>query len=116
MVTGVQTCALPILGLCIGLAAPTGRAAKCLSEATGFTAVTLHRLLRFQPGTGFEFGEEKKLSLDALVVDEVSMLDSGLCLALLRALPLTCRLVFVGDENQLPSVGAGNILGDMLDT
>lgn len=115
-ITRVVVRALKALGLRIGLAAPTGRAAKRLSEATGFTAVTLHRLLRFQPGTGFEFGEEKKLSLDALVVDEVSMLDSGLCLALLRALPLTCRLVFVGDENQLPSVGAGNILGDMLES
>lgn len=115
-ITRVVVRALKSLGLKISLAAPTGRAAKRLSEATGFTATTLHRLLRYQPGTGFEFGEEKKLAADVLVVDEVSMLDCALCLSLLRALPLTCRLVFVGDENQLPSVGAGNILGDMLES
>jgi exodeoxyribonuclease V alpha subunit len=115
-ITRVVVRALKSLDLRIGLAAPTGRAAKRLSEATGFTAVTLHRLLGYQPGIGFEFGEEKKLGVDVLVVDEVSMLDSALCLALLRALPLTCRLVFVGDENQLPSVGAGNVLGDMLES
>jgi exodeoxyribonuclease V alpha subunit len=107
---------LKSLGLKICLAAPTGRAAKRLAEATGFTATTLHRLLRYQPATGFEFNEEKKLSADVMVVDEVSMLDCGLCLSLLRALPLTCRLVFVGDENQLPSVGAGNVLGDMIES
>lgn len=115
-ITRVVVRALKALGLKISLAAPTGRAAKRLSEATGFTATTLHRLLRYQPGTGFEFNEEKKLSADVMVVDEVSMLDCGLCLSLLRALPLTCRLVFVGDENQLPSVGAGNVLGDMLES
>lgn len=115
-ITRVVVRALKSLGLGIALAAPTGRAAKRLSEATGFPATTLHRLLRFQPGTGFEFSEEKKLSADVVVVDEVSMLDCGLCLSLLRALPLTCRVVFVGDENQLPSVGAGNVLGDMLES
>jgi exodeoxyribonuclease V alpha subunit len=115
-ITRVVVRALKALGLKISLAAPTGRAAKRLSEATGFTATTLHRLLRYQPGTGFEFNEEKKLSADVMVVDEVSMLDCGLCLSLLRALPLTCRLVFVGDENQLPSVGAGNVLGDMIES
>jgi len=115
-ITRVVVRALKALGLRISLAAPTGRAAKRLSEATGFTAVTLHRLLRYQPATGFEFNEDKKLPADVMVVDEVSMLDCGLCLSLLRALPLTCRLVFVGDENQLPSVGAGNVLGDMLES
>lgn len=115
-ITRVVVRALKGLGLKISLAAPTGRAAKRLAEATGFTATTLHRLLRYQPATGFEFNEEKKLSADVMVVDEVSMLDCGLCLALLRALPLTCRLVFVGDENQLPSVGAGNVLGDMIES
>jgi exodeoxyribonuclease V alpha subunit len=115
-ITRVVVRALKALGLKISLAAPTGRAAKRLSEATGFTATTLHRLLRYQPATGFEFNEEKKLSADVMVVDEVSMLDCGLCLSLLRALPLTCRLVFVGDENQLPSVGAGNVLGDMIES
>jgi exodeoxyribonuclease V alpha subunit len=115
-ITRVVVRALKSLGLKICLAAPTGRAAKRLAEATGFTATTLHRLLRYQPATGFEFNEEKKLSADVMVVDEVSMLDCGLCLSLLRALPLTCRLVFVGDENQLPSVGAGNVLGDMIES
>lgn len=115
-ITRVVVRSLKSLGLRISLAAPTGRAAKRLSEATGFTAMTLHRLLKFQPGTGFEFGEDKKLAADVLVVDEASMLDSALCLSLLRALPLTCRLIFVGDENQLPSVGAGNVLGDMLES
>ena len=115
-ITRVVVRALKALGLKVSLAAPTGRAAKRLSEATGFTATTLHRLLRYQPATGFEFNEEKKLSADVMVVDEVSMLDCGLCLSLLRALPLTCRLVFVGDENQLPSVGAGNVLGDVIES
>lgn len=115
-ITRVVVRALKALGLKISLAAPTGRAAKRLAEATGFAATTLHRLLRYQPATGFEFNEEKKLSADVMVVDEVSMLDCGLCLSLLRALPLTCRLVFVGDENQLPSVGAGNVLGDMIES
>jgi exodeoxyribonuclease V alpha subunit len=115
-ITRVVVRALKALGLKISLAAPTGRAAKRLAEATGFTATTLHRLLRYQPATGFEFNEEKKLSADVMVVDEVSMLDCALCLSLLRALPLTCRLVFVGDENQLPSVGAGNVLGDMIES
>jgi len=115
-ITRVVVRALKALGLKISLAAPTGRAAKRLAEATGFTATTLHRLLRYQPATGFEFNEEKKLSADVMVVDEVSMLDCGLCLSLLRALPMTCRLVFVGDENQLPSVGAGNVLGDMIES
>ncbi len=115
-ITRVVVRALKALGLRIALAAPTGRAAKRLSEATGFTATTLHRLLKYQQGAGFEFNEDKKLPADLVVVDEVSMLDCGLCLSLLRALPLTCRLVFVGDENQLPSVGAGNVLGDMLES
>lgn len=115
-ITRVVVRALKSLGLKISLAAPTGRAAKRMSEATGFTATTLHRLLKFQPGAGFEFNEEKKLAVDVLVVDEASMLDCGLCLSLLRALPLTCRLILVGDENQLPSVGAGNVLGDLLES
>ncbi|GAB1409856.1 ATP-dependent RecD-like DNA helicase [Desulfovibrionales bacterium] len=115
-ITRVVVRALKSLGLKIALAAPTGRAAKRLSEATGFSALTLHRLLKFQPQGGFELNEDKKLAADVLVVDEVSMLDAGLCLAVLRALPLPCRLIFVGDENQLPSVGAGNVLGDMLES
>lgn len=104
------------LGYKVKLCAPTGRAAKRMSEATGHPASTLHRLLGTQPGGGFVHNEENKLKADAVVVDEASMLDTQLLLSLLRALPLTCRLVLVGDVNQLPSVGAGNVLGDMLDS
>lgn len=104
------------LGFKVKLCAPTGRAAKRMSEATGYPASTLHRLLISQPGGGFAHNEEHKLKADVVVVDEASMLDVQLLLSLLRALPLTCRLILVGDVNQLPSVGPGNVLGDMLDS
>jgi len=104
------------LGLKVKLCAPTGRAAKRMSEATGFPASTLHRLLGSEPGGKFAHNEEKKLKADAVVLDEASMLDVHLFLCLLRALPLTARLVLVGDVNQLPSVGPGNVLGDLLDS
>lgn len=102
------------LGYKVKLAAPTGRAAKRLSEATGASASTIHRMLGFSPDGAFAYNEEKKLKADALIVDEASMLDCQLCVHLLRALPLTCRLILVGDVHQLPSVGAGNILEDFL--
>jgi exodeoxyribonuclease V alpha subunit len=105
---------LRAIGLKVGLAAPTGRAAKRLAEASGLPAQTIHRLLKYQPGQSFEYSEEKKLPLQALILDEVSMVDCTLALALVRALPLACRLILVGDENQLPSVGPGNVLGDIL--
>jgi len=98
----------------VKLAAPTGRAAKRLAEATDHPASTLHRLLQYSPEGGFQLGEDNKIEAAAVVVDEASMLDEALFLALLRALPLTCRLVLIGDVNQLPSVGPGNILGDIL--
>ncbi|BBD07891.1 AAA family ATPase [Desulfovibrio ferrophilus] len=100
----------------IKLAAPTGRAAKRMAEATGFPASTLHRLLQYSPDGGFAKSEDDKLKADAVVVDEASMLDVSLFLALLRALPLTCRLILIGDVNQLPSVGPGNILSDVIDS
>ncbi len=106
--------AMTMLGVKVKLAAPTGRAAKRLSEATGAAASTLHRLLQYAPDGGFALNETKMLKAGMLVVDEVSMLDCHLCLAVLRALPLTSRLVLVGDVNQLPSVGPGNVLGDLL--
>lgn len=106
--------AMTMLGVKVKLAAPTGRAAKRLSEATGAAASTLHRLLQYTPEGGFALNETKLLKAGLLVVDEVSMLDCQLCLAVLRALPLTSRLVLVGDANQLPSVGPGNVLGDLL--
>ncbi|MDQ7032770.1 MAG: ATP-dependent RecD-like DNA helicase [Desulfonauticus sp.] len=98
----------------VKLCAPTGRAAKRLEQATGHKASTIHRLLKASPEGGFEYGEEKKLKTDVLIVDEASMLDGPIFLALLRALPLTARLILVGDINQLPAIGPGNILSDLL--
>ena len=105
---------LRALGHTIRLAAPTGRAAKRLSEATCMEAKTIHRLLGYSPDGRFACNEEQKLKADVLILDEVSMLDMVLCAHLLRGLPVTCRLVLVGDVNQLPSVGVGNILSDIL--
>ncbi len=97
------------------LAAPTGRAAKRMEEATGHPAMTLHRLLKFEPGTGtFAHSPANPLAGDVFVLDEVSMVDVALMLAFLRALPPACRLVLVGDADQLPSVGPGNVLRDLL--
>jgi exodeoxyribonuclease V alpha subunit len=106
--------ALADVGLKIKLAAPTGRAAKRLSEATGREAATLHRLLQYTPAEGFKQNEEAKLKADAVIVDEASMIDQPLFVQLLRALPLTCRLILVGDVNQLPSVGPGMVLNDLI--
>ncbi|NDV20152.1 ATP-dependent RecD-like DNA helicase [Pseudodesulfovibrio sp. JC047] len=102
------------LGLKIKQAAPTGRAAKRMAEATGHSAKTLHRLLQYQPDGGFHYCEDQKLKADVLMVDEASMVDAQLFVAILRALPHTCRLILVGDVNQLPSVGPGNVLGDLI--
>ncbi len=114
-ITRAVVTTLKELGLKVKLAAPTGRAAKRLSEATGRQASTIHRMLQFTPDSGgFHYNEDQKLKADVLVVDEASMLDSQLCLAVLRAVPLTCRVIFVGDVNQLPSVGPGNVLSDLL--
>ena len=113
-ITRAIVAALTQLKLKVKLAAPTGRAAKRLSEATGEQAQTLHRLLLYSPENGFYHCEDQKLTAEVLLVDEVSMLDAGLFLALLRALPVTCRLILVGDVNQLPSVGAGNVLADLI--
>jgi exodeoxyribonuclease V alpha subunit len=103
------------LGLRVVLAAPTGRAAKRLAEVTGAEAKTIHRLLEFNPGTmGFHRGAEHPLDADAVILDEVSMVDTVLMNALLRAVPSPARLVMVGDADQLPSVGAGNVLRDII--
>ncbi len=97
------------------LAAPTGRAARRLAESAGHPASTLHRLLEFTPGTGrFARDVESPLEGELLVVDEASMLDLPLAYALLRAVPRTMAVVLVGDRNQLPSVGPGNVLADIL--
>lgn len=95
------------------LAAPTGRAAQRMQEVVGLEAKTIHRLLEFQNGS-FKINRENTLCCDVLVVDECSMLDISLSAALLAAIPKSCQLVLVGDADQLPSVGAGNVLGDLL--
>jgi exodeoxyribonuclease V alpha subunit len=99
------------------LCAPTGRAAKRLTETTGMEAKTIHRLLEVDPATGrFQRNEDKPLECDLLIVDETSMVDVLLMYALLRALPKTSALIMVGDVDQLPSVGPGNALRDLIDS
>ncbi|HPH66544.1 MAG TPA: ATP-dependent RecD-like DNA helicase [Kofleriaceae bacterium] len=101
----------------IMLAAPTGRAAKRMSEATGAEAVTLHRLLEYQPHEGkFAKNLENLLEVDIVVVDETSMVDILLFRALLDAIPVSAQLVLVGDIDQLPSVGPGAVLTDVIDS
>ena len=123
--TGKTTCLRGVLalfealGLETALAAPTGRAAKRLSEATGGDARTIHRLLetKLDPATGklaFTHNQSDPLPADAVIVDETSMVDITLMSALLSALRGDCRLVLVGDPDQLPSVGPGNLLSDLL--
>ena len=100
------------------LCAPTGRAAQRMSEVTGEEAKTIHRLLEVSWGIGnlmeFKHNEKNMLDCDALIIDEVSMVDASLFECVMRALPLGCRLILVGDAHQLPSVGAGNILDDLI--
>lgn len=103
------------LGSNILLAAPTGRAAKRMSEITGYEAKTIHRLLKFRPGTGeYEFNENNPLPCNVLIVDEASMIDTILMHHLLKAVPVNTTFIMVGDINQLPSVGAGNVLSDII--
>ncbi len=104
-------------GCRILLAAPTGRAARRLAESSGHPAMTVHRLLEYQPNSsGFNFGkdDDEPLDAEAIIVDEASMLDINLTYHLLKAVPLGCRLIFVGDVDQLPSVGAGSVLKDII--
>jgi len=99
----------------IRLAAPTGRAAKQMSEATGFSASTIHRMLSFNAHSGgFQKNANNPLDCDLLVVDEASMIDTVLMYHLLKAVPAEATLILVGDVNQLPSVGAGNVLDDII--
>lgn len=104
-------------GCRILLAAPTGRAARRLAESSGHPALTVHRLLEYQPtGDSLCFGknDSEPLDAEAIIIDEASMLDINLTYHLLKAVPGGCRLIFVGDVDQLPSVGAGCVLKDMI--
>lgn len=119
--TGKTTLIKTLLGilddarLVYKLAAPTGRAAKRINEGTGRHASTLHRLLEFDFNTmGFLKNEQNALALDVLIIDEASMIDVFLAHAITKAMPLHARLVLIGDVDQLPSVGAGNILNDLI--
>ena len=103
-------------GLKILLAAPTGRAAKRMTEATGMEAKTIHRLLECKPPEGYQKNEENPLEGDVLIIDECSMIDIILMNSILKAIPPTMRLIMVGDIDQLPSVGAGNVLRDIIDS
>lgn len=101
----------------VALAAPTGRAAKRLGEATAMEAMTIHRLLEFAPhGGGFQRGPDNPLDADLLVIDEASMVDAQLFAALIAAVRPGAQLVLVGDIDQLPSVGAGAVLADIIDS
>ncbi|MCC8017454.1 MAG: ATP-dependent RecD-like DNA helicase [Lachnospiraceae bacterium] len=106
-------------GMDICLAAPTGRAAKRMSEATGFEAKTIHRMLELSGGVearaGFECNEKNPLETDVIIIDEVSMVDITLMYALLKAVVAGTRLILVGDANQLPSVGPGCVLQDIIE-
>lgn len=103
-------------GLKILLAAPTGRAAKRMEETVGLEAKTIHRLLEYKPPEGYQKNEEHPLEGDVLIVDECSMIDIVLMNSLLKAIPAGMRLILVGDIDQLPSVGAGNVLRDIIDS
>jgi len=101
----------------IMLAAPTGRAAKRMSEATGHEAKTIHRMLEYNMRKGgFQKNEESPLDCDLLIIDEASMIDMLLMHHLLKAIPVAATFIMVGDVNQLPSVGAGNVLKDIIDS
>jgi len=103
------------VGVRLALCAPTGRAAKRLSEATGVEAKTIHRLLQYDAfKRRFKYGKSRKLPVDFVVLDEASMVDIRLMSKLLSALPLSCSLVIVGDADQLPSVGPGAVLNDII--
>ncbi len=107
-------------GLSVMITAPTGRAAKRISDLTGYEAKTIHRLLEVSFTSDemqkFTKNESNPLDCDVLVIDEMSMVDAQLFEALLRAIKMTCKLIMVGDSDQLPSVGAGNVLKDIIDS
>lgn len=118
--TGKTTTTLAIIrvfqqmGARVALAAPTGRAAKRMSEATGMEAKTIHRLLEYKPPEGYQRNAENPLECDVLIIDETSMVDIILMYNLLKAVADRTIVILVGDVDQLPSVGAGNVLGDLI--
>lgn len=122
--TTIVKCIIEILkqsGMEVMLLAPTGRASKRLADATGEDAKTIHRALDVNPfanagGSRFVHNESNPLKTDVVIIDEVSMVDVMLMFSLLKALPRDCKLILVGDKDQLPSVGAGNVLGDLLES
>lgn len=108
---------LKAMKLRVTLAAPTGRAAQRMSEVIGFEAKTIHRLLEWAPDkNGFKRDDKDPLETDFLIVDETSMLDISLAASLLKAVPRGACVLFIGDPDQLPAVGAGNVLSDLLQT
>ncbi|NLJ49200.1 MAG: ATP-dependent RecD-like DNA helicase [Candidatus Atribacteria bacterium] len=110
-------CLYKKMGYQILLAAPTGRAAKRMTEATGFEAKTLHRLLEYSPKDNqFKKNHENPLNADVLIIDETSMIDTILMFHFLKAIPPNATLILVGDVDQLPSVGAGNLLHDLIES
>ncbi|MDK2934575.1 MAG: exodeoxyribonuclease alpha subunit [Clostridiales bacterium] len=120
--TGKTTTTLAIikvfqeLGASVVLAAPTGRAAKRMSETTGMEAKTIHRLLEYKPPEGYKKNAENPLECDVLIIDETSMVDIILMYNLLKAVSNDTIVILVGDVDQLPSVGAGNVLKDIIDS
>ena len=118
--TTIIKCVINLLSsmdLKVKLLAPTGRAAKRLSESTGEEGSTIHRALELDKGSDFvqfKYNEHNKLPYNAIIIDEVSMVDVVLLNHLLKALSVGCKLILVGDKDQLPSVGAGNVLSDLL--
>jgi len=120
---GKTTCTKVLVALLLAmkkrvlLAAPTGRAAQRMTEVIGVEAKTIHRLLEWAPDKGgFKRGEEDPLKTDFLIIDETSMLDISLAASLLKAVPEGAQVLFIGDPDQLPAVGAGNVLSDLLGT
>lgn len=124
--TGKTTVVKALLGIFnsmdmkVALAAPTGRAAKRMSEATSYEAKTIHRLLEMEYGEGdkavFCRNEQYPLDENVIIIDEASMIDSSLAASLLKAVKMGSRVIFIGDSDQLPSVGAGNVLRDLIDS
>lgn len=100
----------------IVLCAPTGRAAKRLTESSGLEAKTIHRLLEYRPGQGAKYNSDFPIDADFVIIDEMSMVDISLMSTLLKAIPTKSSVLFVGDIDQLPSVGPGNVLGDMINS